>query len=159
MKFTTPLPLKREHDKLRAELAITAKLPGPVGSIARDIATMLSAHLQKEEMFALPPLGLLSRLAMGDVTAGMAAVTTMTDHLKGELPTLLAEHARIIAALRRLAAAARDANDFASARFAEQFVAHIQTEELVFYPAAILLGDCIRRHLLQAIEPVLQMDD
>lgn len=158
MKFITPLPLKREHDELHAELASTAKLPGAVGAVARDLAAVLTTHLEKEEAFALPPLCLLSQVATGRITSAMAAVTTMTDHLRAELPTLLAEHARITTALQSLAAAARDANDFASVRFAEKFLAHIQLEELLFYPAAILLGDYIRGHLRQGISPALQMD-
>lgn len=158
MKFTTPLPLKREHDELGAKLAAMANLPGPVGSVARSLAAVVNSHFEKEEVFALPPLSLLSRVAFGDVIASMAAVTTMTDHLKAELPTLLAEHARITAALRSLAIAAQDANDFSSSRFSEGLLAHIQTEELVFYPAAILVGDCVREHFRRAIKPALPTD-
>ncbi|MGH6869163.1 MAG: hemerythrin domain-containing protein, partial [Methylocella sp.] len=131
-----------------AELSQLQKSPGRVGAAARDLAAVLHPHFVKEEKFALPPLGLLPAVASGNVTAEMAAVTAMTDNLKAELPQMRQEHARIAAAARVLLDAAQQTGNLAARRFGEKLLAHARAEELVIYPAAIVLGDWIR-HCVQ----------
>lgn len=147
MEIATPAPLKAEHDELHAELAAATKLLGPVGAAAREVAKVLHPHFVKEEQFALPPLGLLASLAAGKPIQEMAAVVAMTDRLKRELPEMLAEHAAILRALESLAAAAREAGDERTVRFAHKLAAHAQIEEAVMYPAAILAGAWVREHM------------
>lgn len=147
MKLTVPAPLKDEHDELHAELAALIKLPGDVGAAAQEVAATLHPHFVKEEIYALPPLSLLPAVAEGQVTADMAAVTAMTDNLKAELPTMLAEHRRIAAAAEALSVAAQRSGEPAALRFAEKLLAHARAEELVLYPAALLVGDTLRRRL------------
>lgn len=144
MNVTIPPPLKVEHDELHAELALLTKVPGRVGIAARDVATVLHPHFVKEEKFALPPLGLLPVVAGGNVTAEMAAITAMTDNLRAELPTMLQEHAQIAAAVAILIDAAQQLGNTAGLRFGERLLMHARTEELVMYPAAILVGNWVR---------------
>lgn len=151
MQFAVPQPLKAEHDELHAELALLMKSPDRVGVAACDVAVVLHPHFVKEEKFALPPLGLLPAVASGNVTAEMAAVTAMTDNLKTELPQMLQEHARIAAAVRTLLDAAQQAGDTAALRFGEKLLTHAHTEELVLYPAAVILGDWVR-HCIQRVK-------
>ena len=101
----------------------------------------------KEEAYALPPLGVLVLLAKGEVRPEMAEVVAMTDKLRSELPNMLAEHARIVEALRSLGDAAERENNRQVAQFAEKLKLHAQTEEQVLYPAAIVLGDYLRLKL------------
>jgi hypothetical protein len=79
---------------------------GRVGPAAQELAKVLHPHFVREEEIALPPLGLLSRLASGDFTADMADVLSMTDALKRELPQMLEEHKAIRAAVENLRVAA-----------------------------------------------------
>jgi hypothetical protein len=95
----------------------------------------------KEEAYALPPLGLFGLLARGEFRPEMAEVLAMTDRLRSELPNVLAEHARIVEALGRLADAAEREDNGQVAQFAAKLKFHAQTEEQVLYPAAIVLGD------------------
>jgi len=53
------------------------------------VATVLHPHFVKEEEYALPPLGLLSFLADGQLMPEMRDVLKMTDKLKAELPKML----------------------------------------------------------------------
>lgn len=147
MEFRIPVPLKAEHDQLHRELVAATKAPGRVGEAARAVAGLLHPHFVKEEEFALPPLGLLSTLARGEVVPGMEPVTAMTDRLEAELPAMLAEHQAIVAALEELTAAARDADDAARVEFAEKLSLHARTEEEVLYPAAILVGRWVKAQL------------
>jgi hypothetical protein len=147
MEFVIPRSLKLEHDELHDELRRATKEPGKVGEAARAVAKLLHPHFVKEEQYALPPLGLLTLLAKGQVTPDMADVLPMTDRLRAEFDEMLAEHQGIVGALRDLADAARAANQPEYAAFADKLILHAQTEEEVSYPTAILVGDYVRLRL------------
>ncbi|MBI4636020.1 MAG: hemerythrin domain-containing protein [Candidatus Rokubacteria bacterium] len=147
MEFRIPRPLTVEHAELHAELRRATKVKGQVGAAAARVAELLHPHFVKEEEYALPPLGLLGALARGEVTEDMRAVLPMTDRLRTELPHMLAEHRAVVGALRKLSAAAKRARRPGVVRFAEKLVLHARTEEEVLYPAAILVGDYVRRRL------------
>lgn len=145
MKFEIPQPLQAEHEELHARLREATQEPGEVGEAAREVARLLHPHFVREEEFALPPLALLAPIARSGVTPGMAEVLPMTRRLEAELPRMLEEHAQIVAALERLRQAARAAQLPRHEGFAEALVLHARTEELVLYPAAILVGQRVAR--------------
>lgn len=150
MKIEIPAPLQKEHEALHARLVKATKAPGAVGEAAREVARLLHPHFVREEEFALPPLGLLARVATGRITPDMAAVLPMTRRLEAELPQMLAEHARIVEALEKLRAAARAAELPEHEEFAAALVEHALTEEQVLYPAAIVVGQRVRDALEKA---------
>lgn len=147
MNFAIPTPLKVEHDELHAELVKATKSGGRTGKAAKAVANVLHPHFVKEEEYALPPLGLLSTLSQGTVDAEMADVLKMTDRLEAELASMLSEHQDIIAALEKLVDAANAENRPETARFAEKLILHAQTEEQVYYPAALLIGRYVKSRL------------
>ena len=147
MEPRIPEPLKLEHEELHAQLLKATQAPGQVGAAAREVARVLHAHFEKEEEYALPPLGLLPLLAQGKVTPDMAGVLKMTDKLKAELPQMLKEHGAIVAALRALIEAANRENVPEAAHFAEKLMLHARTEEEVSYPTTILIGEYLRLRL------------
>lgn len=147
MNFEIPKPLKAEHDELHAELVRATKAGGRTGDAAKTVAKLLHPHFVKEEEYALPPLALLAALSQGKIEAGMADVLQMTDRLKPELPTMLAEHKEIVAALAKLVDAAKAENKPDIVHFADKLMLHAQTEEQVLYPAAILVGEVVRSKL------------
>lgn len=147
MKFEIPKPMADEHEALHAELKRTTALPGATGEAARALAKLMHPHFTKEDEYALPPLGLLAALARGEPSAEMRDVLALTDRLKAELPEMLAEHRAIVVALDRLAEAARTEHRDEVIAFAGALKQHAQTEEEVAYPAAILVGELVRRSL------------
>ena len=147
MKFQIPQPMKEEHEELHVELRKAVMAGGKVGEAAKAVAHVLHPHFEREEKFALPPLGLLSALAEGKIVPEMAEVFTMTDTLKAELPQMLEEHKSIVAALEKLKAAAKQEKKPEVARFAEKLVLHALTEEQVSYPTAILIGEYLKLKL------------
>lgn len=147
MEFKIPKPLKAEHEELHAELAQATTVKGKIGDAAKVVARILHPHFEKEEEYALPPLGLLTRLVAGNVSAEMRNVLTMTDRLKADLPQMLDEHKAIVAALRDLIDAAKRETRAEYTRFAEKLILHAQTEEEVLYPAAILIGEFVKSKL------------
>ncbi|HEU4924101.1 MAG TPA: hemerythrin domain-containing protein [Burkholderiales bacterium] len=151
MNFEIPKPLQIEHQELHATLVKATKEPGAVGEAAREVARLLHPHFVREEEFALPPIALLADIALRGVTPQMAEVLPLTRRLRAELPAMLAEHERIVAALEKLRAAARGAELAEYERFADALVLHAQTEEQVLYPAAILVGEHVERILKEAV--------
>jgi hypothetical protein len=147
MTFDIPHPLKAEHEQLHATRVDATREPGEVGTAAREVARLLHPHFVHEEEFALPPLALLEPIARSGVTQDMASVLPMTRRLKAQLPQMLREHAEIVAALERLIASSRTAGLPRFEHFAAALMLHAQTEELVLYPAAILVGERVERDL------------
>lgn len=153
MSFEIPAPLRAEHDALEAALAEATRATGAVGEAAREIARLMRPHFQRERQFALPPLGLLADVVRGARRVEMHEALAMTRKLKAELPQMFDEHRQILAALETLRIAARAAGGTEHENFALTLTRHVQTEELVLYPAAILLGEHLAR-VLEA-EPVI----
>ena len=146
-RIEIPRSVKTEHDAIHATLKEATRATGRVGPAAQELAKVLHPHFVREEEIALPPLGLLSRLASGDVTGDMADVLSMTDALKRELPQMLEEHKAIRAAVENLRLAARADNAEKYERLANDLALHAQTEEELLYPAAILVGEIVRARL------------
>lgn len=147
IRIRIPGSIRAEHEEIHTALVRATKAPGEVGKAARALAAVLHPHFVREEQIALPPLGLLAPLARGDVTPDMRAVLPMTDSLRAELRTMLEEHKAIHQATVHLEDVARAAGDSAVVRLAEQLALHARSEEEVFYPAALLVGEVVRQRL------------
>ncbi len=139
-----PESLRAEHAEIHAELERATRAPGAVGGAARTLAALLQPHFVREEQIALPPLGLLAPLARGERGPALRAVLPMTDSLKAELPRMLEEHRAIRAATMRMGRAATAVGNAPVARLAEKLALHARSEEEIFYPAAVLVGDLVR---------------
>lgn len=147
MELKIPKSLQAEHAELHEELARAIAAGGKVSEAAKTVAALLHTHFEKEEEYALPPLGVLSELAQGKVTPEMRSAIVMADKLKADLPHMLQEHKDIVVALGKLIAAAKQENKLEHARFAEKLILHAQNEEEVLYPAAILVGEYLKLRL------------
>jgi hypothetical protein len=144
MQFVIPASLKEEHRELHEELSAATKVGGRTGATALVVAELMHPHFVKEEEYALPPLGVLAILARGDAGPELREVLAMTDKLKVELRNMIEEHAAIVAALKKLAAAATEESKPEIADFARRLIHHATLEEQVMYPAALLVGEYLR---------------
>lgn len=141
--FEIPESMRVEHAKIHEELVAATKAPGSVGQAARALAEVLHPHFVREEQIALPPLALLEPLAAGKYEEKMADVLPLTEALREELPKMLKEHEAIGAAAKKLEATARKAKNAKVEQLAKDLQLHARTEEQVFYPAALLVGDAV----------------
>jgi hypothetical protein len=139
-----PGSMRAEHEEIHKALERATQAPGRVGEAARALAKVLQPHFEREEQIALPPLGLLAPLARGEFTREMLEVLPMTDSLRSELPRMLTEHTAIRTATARLEEIARAERDTPVMRLAERLARHAQSEEELFYPAAVLVGEIVR---------------
>ena len=147
MQIGIPESMRIEHGEIHEALVRATREPGRVGEAARDLAAILHPHFEREEEIALPPLGLLAPLANGEKDPSMREVLPMTDSLRAELPRMLEEHKAIRAATQRMGEIARAEGNAEVVRLAEQLALHAKSEEELFYPAAVLVGDLVRQRI------------
>jgi len=147
MEFEVPKSIKLEHEELHEDLEEATMESGSVGDAAKVVQEVLQPHFLKEEEFALPPLGLLSKFSNGQITPEMKDAIAMADKLRAELGQMLSEHREIVARLKTLTEAALKENKLEYVQFAEKLSLHAQTEEEVLYPAAILVGEYLKLKL------------
>ena len=147
--FPIPKPMEVEHNELHSALVQLTKAGGRTGEAAQIVAKLLDRHFTKENEYALPPLSLLVPLSQGKFECSMTAILKLTDKLEADMPTMLAEHKDITAALIRLKDAATSENKPAGVQFAEHLAAHAQTEEQITYPTALLIGLYIKSKATQ----------
>jgi hypothetical protein len=76
----------------------------------------------------------------------MRDVLPMTDALRAELPRMLEEHKAIESATTRMGEVAKAEGNASVERLAETLKLHAQSEEQIFYPAALLVGEIVRSH-------------
>jgi hypothetical protein len=141
-----PGSIRAEHESIHSSLTEATKAPGRVGAAARALADVLHSHFVREEEIALPPLGMLARVASDSAIPApeVSRVVTMTDSLERELPQMLQEHRAIEAAIVTLRTTAEEERSSEIVRLADQLALHARTEEEVLYPAAIVLGRLLK---------------
>jgi hemerythrin-like domain-containing protein len=141
--------LELEHEELHGQLVKATKEGGKVSEAAKAVADVLHPHFEKEEEYALPPLGLLSSLLSEQeedkITQEMKNdAILMTDKLKADLSNMIEEHNEIVAALNNLIDVSKNENKIEFVQFAEKLKLHAKTEEQVLYPTAILIGKYLK---------------
>jgi hypothetical protein len=139
-----PKSMSAEHEELHSDLATLTQAGGQTGQAAISVADVLDKHFAKENQYALPRFSLLVPLSQGEFECGMTEVLKRTDKLEAEMPTMLAEHKVIVAALEKLRAAATAENKPAGVQFADHLTAHAQAEEEITYPTALLIRRYVR---------------
>lgn len=139
-----PSSIEAEHKELHAHLAKLTNSGGKTAAAAKEVEKALRPHFEKEEQFALPPLGLLSSLASGKVPDNADAVIKMTDRLKAEMPAMLREHQDIVKVLQRLRKVAQDEHKDDAVQFVDRLTSHATQEEQILYPGAIMVGEYLK---------------
>jgi hemerythrin HHE cation binding domain-containing protein len=144
MPLAVPESLKREHEEAHDVLARASREPGLLGDAAKRLSRIIRPHVEKEETFALPPLGMLHQLVRGIHSPEEEAAAIMAWRLREDLENMIAEHRVIGAALEELLAAASAERRVEYAELATRLMHHMRLEEQVLYPATILVGDYLR---------------
>ena len=142
-----PEGMAREHEHLHEQLAAAIAAGGRTGEAARKVEQHLAPHFEEENRFALPPLGLLPRLAEEGATEDMRPAIELARHVEQNLDRFLEEHAEIGRALDVLEAAANAEGKSEAVRFAAELRVHARAEEELFYPTTVLIGRYLQREL------------
>ncbi len=145
-----PASIRHEHESLHRELADVSLETGKVGEAARTLAQLMHPHFLREDEYAMPPLGLLARLARNEISPDMAEALPLVARLKEEMPLMLEEHRAITGALQVLEDAAAADGKPEIVDFARRLALHARSEEEILYPAAILVGEILKERLAVA---------
>jgi hypothetical protein len=153
MELKIPQALIQDHKEMGAALEFATREGGKVGEAAQALRSVMLPHIQREEKFALPPLGLLPIVSKGEVDYDMNEAVFLADRLKAEMPKMLSEHAAILAAINQLEEAAHLEGKKQYQGMAAMMRLHLEEEEQVYYPAALLIGFYLHARIGVVVNP------
>jgi hypothetical protein len=145
--FAIPISLLEEHAGLYSGFETASRMPGETGRAARHVAALLAPHVAKEQRIAYPLLRLLPMLVDGKAEPWMAELLPLAAQLRAEWQALKDEHVAIGRALDVLKAEAWAEEQSQYAFLAERLRRHIQTEEEILFPAALVTAEYLRGRL------------
>jgi hypothetical protein len=141
MPLSAPPSMEKDHEEIWQLMIRIQHLSGKTGTIAEKLAKDLKTHIDKEEDFALPLLGILRDIADGKLKNGVAKrASVLGSQFEKEYRGLLLGHKEIRKYLERLKKIGGEEGHLTAVRFAETLEKHSKEEEEVFYPAALLAG-------------------
>lgn len=143
-EFEIPEPLRMNQNGLCVALQRAVLAGGKTGAAAKNLKKILQPHLLKEEDDLLQVLGLLVPVACGEVDGKAWRAMEKTQHLKSRMFEIMREHVEIIAAAHELVQAARAERKLSLVAFTERLMLRAWTDEVVFYPAAVLIGEYLK---------------
>lgn len=143
-KPQVPSSIKKEHEYLLDKIHKITLFQDSTGRAAIKLNDLLQHHFTEEEDYVLPPLGILPLLASGKLPDSTKEVTQLCEQLKSQLLHLSAEHQLIKAFMDELMQSATNENHPGIIEFEKELEKHANTEEEVFFPAAILIGEYLK---------------
>lgn len=143
-KPAVPSVLKKEHDQFLEKMARIASFQDSTGRVAKKLYELMAYHFKEEEEYVLPPLGLLPVLAMGKIPEQSEKVIQLTERFRSNSAKMIAEHQMIKAYLDEMMHADAKENHPELAGFDRELQKHAASEEEVFFPTAILIGEYLK---------------
>jgi hypothetical protein len=143
-KPEVPSSIKKEHEYLLKRIHRLTLFQDSAGLAALKLYDLMEHHFKEEEDFVLPPLGLLPLLTSGKLPAQTKEVIKLCEKLKSQLSHLSVEHQLINAYLKELKQVAAKENQPGIIEFENELQKHAKTEEEIFFPAAILIGEYLK---------------
>lgn len=142
-----PSTIKIEHEFLLGQVNAITLFQDSTGLVATEVEELMQHHFAEEEDFVLPPLGLLPLLASGTIPEQSKEVIQLTEKLKSQLAHMTLEHQMINALMVQLKKVAIQENHQEVIDFEKALHKHAITEEEVYFPAAILVGEYLKLKL------------
>ena len=139
-----PSSIKAEHEYLLEKIQKITLFQDSTGRAAVKLGDLMQHHFKEEEDFVLPQLGLLPLLADGKLPGQSKEVIQICEQLKSQLTHLNVEHQLIKAFMDELMQAAAVDNHPEIIELEKELQKHAKTEEEVFFPAAILVGEYLK---------------
>jgi hypothetical protein len=145
--WPSPSALHHEFQEIQIGLDGMTEVPGMLGRTTHRLINLLETHFLRQEALVLPLLGLLAPLSRGAISREMSAMVPVADRLRREMPRMLDELMAIARAFDEVATLARLAGRPELARITRQVQTYVLLREQVIYPAALMAGEAVRRHL------------
>jgi hypothetical protein len=138
-----PEAIRGVHESIHLSMVDATRLDGCVGNLARKVKRELFLHFFKEEELLVPLFRYLSVFASGAPIPGKKDLMAMVDRLRSELPELRDEHHGILDSFDGFNDAADEEDIDGFGHLRGRFAWHARTEEEVYYPAAIYIGESL----------------
>jgi hypothetical protein len=142
-----PQSIRHQHEQIISRLAVFAKDKGPVGTAASKALAFLKDHYAQEEAFVLPPLGLLSRIAKGEISKDMEPAIAMADRTRAALPEFQKDHAQITSLMNELVEVGKSTGNDELLTLATRIASQSLNDMEVVQPTTIIIGNYVRERL------------
>lgn len=143
-KPEVPASIKKEHEYFLGKIHKMTLFNDSAGQIAIKLNELLQHHFKEEEDFVLPPLGLLSSLANGILPEQSKEIILLSEKLKSESSHIHAEHQMVRIFLNDLKEFSSSENLPEIIEFENELLKHANTEEEIFFPSAIVVGEYLK---------------
>ena len=143
-KPEVPSSLKKTHVYILAQIHKMTLYKDSSGHVALKLEELMQHHFKEEEDFILPPLGLLPLLAKGQIPEQSKDVILLSENVKSYMNHMSAEHQLIKAYIEELKQASDNENLPEIIEFENEVSHHAISEEEVFFPASILVGEYLK---------------
>ncbi|MDD3437548.1 MAG: hypothetical protein PHC64_10390 [Candidatus Gastranaerophilales bacterium] len=145
MKLKTPKAISHGHANLCRELrGIINKYKNNEEQI-KLLEKLMAEHFHKEEKYAMPPLGLLLTLSEGNWEINKETAIEMSQTVNSKLVELKEDHKKISKIVAQLDLIAKKENNSDLEIFLNNLIIHMDLEDEVLYPTAILIGDYFKK--------------
>ena len=142
-----PQSIQIQHEQIISQLVSIAKREGRVGAVASKTLILLKDHYAMEEAFVLPPLGLLPRLAKGEISKDMEPAIAMAERARAASSEFENVHIQITALMNELIEAGKKGNDEKLMHLATRIASQSLNDIEVSQPISIVIGDMLRQRL------------
>ena len=140
-KPEVPSSIKETHANLLEQIHKMTLYEDSSSQIALKLEDLMKHHFQEEEDLILPILGLLPSLANEQIPEQIDDMILLSKNVRSQMDHMSAEHQLINAYIGELKEAADKKNLPEIIEFENEIIQHAISEEEVFYPTAILVGE------------------
>ena len=143
-KPEVPSSLKKTHSELLQQLHQFTLIKDSSATVALTLEELMLHHFSEEEDYILPPLGLLPPLSKGQFPEHPQEIIILSEKAKSQMDHMSAEHQLITAYIEELKQASAEENQPAIIVFEKEVSKHALSEEEVYFPAAIMVGEYLK---------------
>lgn len=143
-KPEVPLSIKKSHVSLLNQINKMSLYEDSSGRVALKIEEFMQHHFNEEEDFILPTLGLLPLLANGQLPEQSKDIVHLSEKAKSQMNHMSAEHQLIKEYIKELKLASDNDKLPEIIKFENDVLEHALSEEEVFFPTAILIGEYLK---------------
>ena len=143
-KPEVPSSIKETHASLLEQIHKITLYNDSSTPIALKLEELMLHHFKEEENFILPPLGLLPSLANGKLPEESKDIILLCEKMKVQMDHMSVEHQMIKVHIDELKQVSKKENLAEIIEFEKEVIKHAISEEEVFFPAAILVGEYLK---------------
>ena len=146
-KPEVPSSIKETHLAILERIQKMTMYNDSSAGIAMKLDSLMQHHFKEEEDLILPPLGLLPSLANDQMPEQTKDVIRLSENIKTMMTHMSVEHQLIAAYIKELKQASTMENQAEIMEFEKEVIKHAVSEEEIFFPAAIMVGEYLKLKL------------